>query len=256
MHTLTSHRLDPFGVELHTNSLEELLSVGIKQLVVDHQLLLIRGIAPLSGKAFLEFVETLAGGRSGLLKWDFGYLMELRTDPGKENYIFPQERVPLHWDGAFHNKVPSTLTFQCIKTRGEGGETNFCHTTNVWNQASKKERQILKHLIINLKAEKKAYYGGVVREKIVGTHPHTGKPILRFTEPVDSELNPVEVKLEGPQNPEDWITSLKERLYESRNCYSHKWEVGDIVFADNHALLHGRNAYKNASRLIHRVQLL
>jgi len=55
----------------------------------------------------------------------------------------------------------------------------------------------------------------------------------------------------------DFLADMHERLHADANCYRHEWQAGDVVIADNHALLHGRTAFaQNAERSIRRVNIL
>jgi len=50
---------------------------------------------------------------------------------------------------------------------------------------------------------------------------------------------------------------MRDLLYRPEYLYAHSWRTGDIVVADNHALLHGRNAYLQESpRHLRRVNIL
>jgi alpha-ketoglutarate-dependent taurine dioxygenase len=50
-------------------------------------------------------------------------------------------------------------------------------------------------------------------------------------------------------------------LRDPQNCAEHAWRAGDVLIADNHALLHGRKAFVKAfvdaaRRHIRRVNIL
>jgi L-tyrosine isonitrile desaturase/decarboxylase len=50
---------------------------------------------------------------------------------------------------------------------------------------------------------------------------------------------------------------MERRIYNPRYCYEHAWEQGDILIADNHALIHGRHALtRDCPRHLRRIQLI
>jgi alpha-ketoglutarate-dependent taurine dioxygenase len=81
---------------------------------------------------------------------------------------------------------------------------------------------------------------------------------MRFAEPVE-DLNPVHLDIAGirPEERQDFLKDMHARLNDAGNCFCHEWMMGDIVIADNHALLHGRSAFADgAQRHIRRVNVL
>ncbi len=52
------------------------------------------------------------------------------------------------------------------------------------------------------------------------------------------------------------IEQLRSHLHQPRFYYQHKWSVGDIVYWDNQATLHYRQAFDpNQRRLMKRISL-
>ena len=82
--------------------------------------------------------------------------------------------------------------------------------------------------------------------------------MLRWAEPVD-DLNPVTVELHelAVADADAVIADLARRLRDPRICLRHVWRPGDLLLADNHALLHGREGFvSGASRRLRRVNVL
>ena len=235
--------------------------VELLTLVEQHRLVIVRGLAPMGNEAFLTYCRSASSdGSDPCLHWEFGPIMELRPTPNAANYLFTREPVPFHWDGAFH-KVPSVLVFNCIvpPPHAAGGETLFCDTTRVLATASHNEREQWRRLRLTYTTAKLAHYGGNVTVDLVARHPRTREATLRFAEPVATANNPVSVAAIGLPEAEAAavLTKLAHRVYESDVCYVHDWQQGDLVFADNHALIHGRRPFTSDSdRHIRRIQLL
>jgi alpha-ketoglutarate-dependent taurine dioxygenase len=234
---------------------EALNSIPVRDLVLQHRLVLIRGLGQFAAREFEQTVALMVGGYDHLLRWDFGWLMEVREDVRKDNYLFTSEAVPMHWDGAFHVS-PFILAFQCAEAASTGGGTTFCDTTRVWQEATDAEREEWSRLRLTLQTEKKAHYGGTRTLPLVDRHPVSGDVVLRAAERVTTRHNPVEVTIEGGST-KDWLSDFGTRFYDPRFAHTHIWQAGDILFADNHALLHGRQAFSGAGRrCLRRVQIL
>ena len=53
------------------------------------------------------------------------------------------------------------------------------------------------------------------------------------------------------------LEDLRRRLYAPEFHLEHQWQAGDLLLADNHALVHGRRAFaKDCPRHLRRIQLL
>ena len=89
-------------------------------------------------------------------------------------------------------------------------------------------------------------------------HPASGEETLRFAKPV-LDLNPVTLDIPGmaAAQRDALITTMASLLRDPRYCIAHAWRAGDLLIADNFALLHGRNAFRHAAlRHIRRINIL
>jgi len=245
--------LQPFGLEVTVapgTTWDALNLELLKRWVDEHRVVVVRGLEPQAPEVLASDARAL--GR--LQPWRFGSVHELKLDPEAENYLYTDHEVPLHWDGAFADEVPHWLLFRCLQApaEGAGGETVFVDTTKVL-AAADPERWA--GTSVRYETEKKAHYGGVFVADVVDTHPTTGETVLRYAEPVD-DLNPVTTEPSGP-GAEGLVDEMKQRLYGPDVLLAHAWRDGDLVLADNHALLHGRRAFDRATpRHLLRVNIL
>ena len=252
-------RQNPFGLVI--TSVEQgtaLDSVSIPMLVEwikSDRVVVLRGFRPLND-------EQLSGFCSGLgevLEWDFGPINELRVQSDAKNYLYTNHEVPLHWDGAFVGRIPRYIFFQCEDASpGNGGETLFCDTVRLLKDADSREVNLWKQISIRYSTEKIAHYGGSFVSHLLSTHPVSGENTIRFAEPV-KDLNPVSLDISGlpKQAVDGFLDDLGKRMRNPKYCYAHDWRTGDIVIADNHALLHGRRAFRqDAKRHLRRVNIL
>lgn len=240
--------LEPFGLLREYppgTRFEDLDTSELKALVTEHRVLVLRGLVPIEDKT--DFVDDAR--RLGYLQpWAFGAVHDLKVDPDAENYLYTTHEVPLHWDGAFAREAPHLLLFYCVESGGTcDGGTVFVDTTRALAAASDAQRKRWNRRL-RLRTERKAYYGGTVRRPMMQAHPLTGEPILRYAEPV-RDLNPVDVQPELPD--------LAAHLTRDEFRLVHHWKAGDVVLADNDALLHGREAFApHAARRLWRANVL
>lgn len=209
---------------------------------------------PMDGKDdFLRFSRSLGE----LLEWSFGPVNELKTLTDAKNYLYTEEAVPFHWDGAFAT-VPHMLLFQCEQSDVLGGETLFTDTCALLESFSPQEQVRLKEISASYRTEKLVHYGGDITQPLWALHPKTHEPVLRFAEAVHSDKNPVVRVLHCPQKQDEaLILELERRLYQVPFCYQHSWKKRDVLIADNHALLHARAPLiLGGKRHLRRIQIM
>jgi alpha-ketoglutarate-dependent taurine dioxygenase len=260
----SSYRLDvlePFGLQINGTGPDSIFDIDpnfLDRLMRHEKLLVLRGFAKAERTEFLQFCRAYPERK--VLEWSFGPVMEMREESNPQNYLFSREPVPFHWDGAFYT-VPTFLMFNCIQapTEGAGGETLFCDTEKVWLACEKNSQREWEKVELTYSTAKLAHYGGTFKTPLVQNHPVTGRPILRFAEPVTTELNPVALRIDGISESEQpqFLNNLVEKIYSPQFCYQHQWEENDFLMADNHALIHGRRAFdKDCPRHLRRIQLV
>ncbi len=256
----TEDAIKPFGKIILAGSnaaLMQFTGVPLQRLLNQEKLVLFRGFENLSKEDFVQFA---ASSGKNFLNWDFGSVMEMTPKEDAKNYLFSNEAVPFHWDGAFH-KVPAYLIFHCIQapTPGTGGETLFTDTTKIWKESRDEVKEIWKQVSLTYSTEKLAHYGGSITNPLLSTHPRRGEVTLRFAEAVNTKFNPVSLRVSGLNKTlsELFLRDLVRKIYSPKFCYTHTWQKGDLLIADNHALIHGRRAFHSDSpRHLRRIQLL
>lgn len=255
---VTTRALEPFGLEVRVPDGTPWSSLDVARVhawVAAHRVVVIRGLAAMT-KPSLPLAARALGP---LQPWAFGAVNELVPDDAAKNYLYTRRAVPLHWDGAFAGKIPRYLFFQCVAAGDPdaGGETVFVDTTRVWQRADTVTRDRWRALTFAYETDRVAHYGGRFTARVVAQHPHTHETTLRFAEPVD-DLNPVHVSAVGlsPLESAAQITALRAQLDDPAVTLCHAWNPGDVVIADNHALLHGRRAFsRSAPRHLRRVNV-
>ncbi|MBX3271048.1 MAG: TauD/TfdA family dioxygenase [Sandaracinaceae bacterium] len=254
---MKTRALSPFGLLVEAaegTAFDTIPTETLEGWLRAHRVVVLRGIA---GPKKAE-LPARARRLGPLQAWSFGSVHELVPDPQAENYLYTRREVPLHWDGAFA-RSPHYLFFHCVEAPGldAGGATTFVDTTRVWEKADTPTRDRWRALRFRYSTDAVAHYGGTFTQKLVVQHPTDGGTVLRFAEPVD-DLNPVSVDVVGldPLAAAQVITELRAALYAPDVLLEHTWRTGDVVIADNHALLHGRRAFAtDAPRHIRRVNV-
>ena len=250
-------RLAPFGCILHAADSTDARALDadlLAALATEHRVIVLRGFAPLPDNAFVDFCRPLGC----ILEWEFGAVNQLAPSADAKNYIYTRAAVPLHWDGAFVGRVPRFIVFHCdVAPSPEcGGETTFVDTTRVLASATAEQRRRWSDVSVRYETEKVVHYGGSFTARVVDRHPVTGETVLRFAEPVN-DLNPVRLTVSGVDDGPAFIREMQAVLAAPDALLAHRWEPGDIVLADNFALLHGRRAFTVATqRVIRRVNVL
>ena len=213
-----------------------------------------------SDDELIQYAFTLSkkvgGIQDKLLHWEFGPLMTMSYSKMATNYLFSDEAVPFHWDGAFY-KEPRLLLFYCTESEGSGGETIFCNTERLWRSLTKSEQILCSNIKLRYRTQKIAHYGGEIEVPMVQTHPVNGKRILRMAERVESSLNPVELEILGTDRANLFYQEFVKKLYDPEFTFVHHWEKGDLLIVDNYTYLHGRRALgTNLKRSFKRIQIL
>ncbi|MFJ7049996.1 TauD/TfdA dioxygenase family protein [Streptomyces sp. NPDC101112] len=259
--TIDQSPLHPFGrvVQAPEGSSITDIPVGtLQQWTEESRVLVLRGFAPLGRKEFADYCRLWGE----LLEWGGEAVIDLVVEDNPRNYLFASGDVPFHWDGAFVEADPRFFMFQCLDaTLDAGGETVFCDTTAVYQDADDELRKRWEGISITYQTEKLAHYGGQVTEKLISRHPTTGAPVLRFAEPLDPTVykNPVFATVEGiaPEEADGFLAMMSELVHRPEYCYAHAWQPHDIVLADNFSLIHGRNAFTGpTSRHLQRVEVI
>ncbi|HLZ13286.1 MAG TPA: TauD/TfdA family dioxygenase [Candidatus Acidoferrum sp.] len=255
-----SRPLSPFGLEVtaaaKTTTLAEIDAGTLKRWIDAHRYVLLRGFAPLSTDSMMRLARTLGEP----LEWEFGAVNELVAKPDAKNYIYTTAAVPFHWDGAFVGKIPHFILFSCevAPPENSGGETIFCDGSILLKNASPRQTALWNSTSVKYSCDRVVHYGGSFTSPMIVNHPENGSPTLRFAEPVH-DLNPVTLEMEGmpPEQQEKLIAEMAQLLRKPEVCVAHAWRAGDVLIADNFALLHGRNAFiHSALRHIRRINIL
>lgn len=258
-------KLQPFGVCVAAD--QDKLSIDVvdveqlKELLDEHQLILLRGFDPeLDINRFVDFCE-----RWGEVSvWPFGKVLELIEHDNPSDHIFDHSYVPLHWDGMYRLQVPQYQLFHCVSAPmpGQGGRTTFSNTMLALEHASHADVALWRQ-VTGVYKRQMEFYQSVTEASVIDKHPCKHYPVIRYSEPPSEAkgrfINHPSMQFQGISNKDlnTFHHSLQTALYHSDHFYAHTWQRGDIVIADNYSLLHGREGFvSKAPRHIRRVHVL
>ncbi|MGH3920046.1 MAG: TauD/TfdA dioxygenase family protein [Pseudonocardiaceae bacterium] len=257
--------ISPFGVMIRPAGAEadmtEVPVPAAQDLVRRYHLLIFRGFGAFSDP---EELARYAASWGQVLAWSFGAVLELVEHERPADHVFDSTGVSFHWDGMFVDRIPEFQIFQCIKAldEGQGGRTIFCDTTRVLDDADASTQKLWENLTLTYRVTKESHYGGMAVSPLVVEHPVRGFPTIRYLEPVPESIGYVNrPRVKFHDVPDERVAeieqALRDALYESRHCYAHEWQEGDVVVADNYTLLHGREPYASrCGRHLRRVHVL
>jgi taurine dioxygenase len=165
-----------------------------------------------------------------------------------------------HW-----TPVPSSGSFlYALEVPSSGGDTTWINLAAAYDalgEATKREIDGLALITYNpfLRRLKPLPSGIVPRYRtpdiepltphvahpLVRTHPDSGRKVLYLDEATEVEVVGAE-----PARGKALIERLRAHLLQPRFAYTHRWRPGDIVYWDNQATLHARNAFDPAERRV------
>ncbi|MEV5575221.1 FAD-dependent oxidoreductase [Spirillospora sp. NPDC052269] len=245
------HRLAPFGVRLSPDGTTDLAGLPpewLTNLLLREHLVLLRGFA---GAPSADRFEAFARGLGPLVVWGDRPIVSVVAQAEPDDHVHDTGFMPIHWDGVYKPDTPDIQIFQCLKSAGtgaSGGATLFSDTTRVIANTAPDTVALWRTLVFRY--ERPLNDEMLSRTcPLVVEHPHTGEPTLRFSEPVPEGvhiLNPPRTTLDrAPADCDraEAVQRIRDALYDPRHMYAHQWQVGDIVLADNRALLHTREPY-------------
>ena len=257
--------LEPFGTLISCSrdqlTILDLDFSDICRHLSESGLIVVRGHKLPSDEDFIAFSKQLGQ----ILLWEFGPILELKISETPANHIFTSSRVELHWDGAFIDNKPHYNLFNCICGTDDnvGGQTLFVDTRRVLHSLPEQTRTTWENTEICYSMEKKAHYGGNIKQVIVATSPYSNEPVMRYIEAFNEDymdINPMQVDVTGMDSSQanKFLLEINELLYTPEFMYKHSWQSGDFIIADNSVLLHGRSRFTqhHSGRLIKRINVM
>ena len=171
----------------------------------------------------------------------------------------PDGEMMFHTDTAYDTKIHKATTLYAIEIPSDGGETIFSNQYAVYKALPEKLKQELK-----IRQAYTAYeFGTTVKNKaeyndpemrsanhpVFRTHEETGKKSVFVNELMTEKI----IGLSDGKSSA-YLDQIFAMQRETRFCYEHRWQVGDLVIWDNRCSLHARRDFpRNQRRLLRRI---
>ena len=253
---MEQHSLKPFGAEIRATSSQSDVSAidvdELQQAIATHRLCVLRGFRDLQSEEILTFCRRFGKVRQR----QSGKIVDLKIQHERKNFLYTNGEVPFHWDGAFASSAPRYIFLYCVEAPESeaGGETIFCDAGLIVTNAPEELRNQWKQTTITYTPDGPDSFNS----PLITEHPVSGIPVLRYAEPIYG-LNAMSVSIAGlsKEETESFLSDIHSLLHNPDFWYVHFWRKGDILIADNHALLHARKAFPpESSRHLTKVNIL
>ena len=260
----------PLGAEVRGLDARQPLNAGqvlaLKQALRDHHILVFKN-QQLDDQQYLHFtsyfgsvfqppadIPVLSSGADGKAP----AIVRVANTEGGELGNFA---LPAHSDHQWTPTPSSGSLLYALEVPSKGGETSWTNLALAYEtlpEATKAEIEGLRLINYNPFVRlKSGGYGGTfityrtpdiepiqgTEHPLVRVHPDSGKKLLFLS--VHTE---VEIPGYDPEKGQELIARLRQHLQNPKLYYTHKWQVGDIVYWDNQATLHARNAFDPKER--------
>lgn len=244
--------------------------MAMKQALRDRHLLLLRG-QQLDDEQFLRFCSLFGSlyqapageqvlGRDPYTGATPDIVKVSNVDGGVLGRYALAPHIDHHW-----TQIPSAGSVAyAVEIPADGGNTNCYDLVAAWealDAATQREIEGLQLITYNpfLRHRKPAGRRGIPRYRtpdiepvlpcvthpLVRTHPESGRKLLFLS--TDTEVEVVGV---DPGRGQALVERLRAHVQDARFRYAHRWQVGDILYWDNQAMLHGRDAFDSAQRRV------
>lgn len=256
--------LSPLGLQLDPTQAQAALAGGVdrlRALVREHAVVILRGL----GDTFPDpqALSRFASQWGAVMPWSFGDVLELDEQASPNDSVFAHDRLPLHWDGMYRDATPEFMMLYCRRApaQNEGGRTFVVDTRRVLARADAATVQRWKQIDVTYFKGGQVHYSGAAHSPLVARHPRSGEDVLRLEGPfhADAPLLNEPLRIWNGIAAADVAAFEQELVVQLRAedcCLSHAWEAGDLMIADNFAVLHGREGFTSGSRrTLWRVQV-
>ena len=195
-------------------------------------------------------------------------LGNIRNNTGKPLTFFARGGFGWHTDGTAACHVDAATLLYAVEVPREGGDTLFLSSANTYDNSPNELKQALQD--VNLLASFHAHNDPLLEtdpdsfipltpteretlppvwHKIVQIHPVTGRKVYYLN------LDPLEFRGIDDKTGHQLIKQLIEFASQPQYVYRHRWQPGELLIWDNHAMLHSGTStlgYETDRRLMHR----
>ena len=242
--------------------------LALKAALRRHHILVFSGQSP-SDQQYLDFtlhfgtVFTPPRNAPVLGSDPYGNTPDVVRVSNVDDGLLGNYELPAHADHHWTPQPSAGSLLLALEVPAQGGDTtwrNLALAYDTLDEATRREIDGLQLITYNpFLRSKKPLPGGKVNYRtpdiepvtpwvahpLVRTHPDSGHRALFLGEGTEVELVGYE-----PQAGAALIARLRAHLLQERFAYTHRWQVGDVVYWDNQITLHGRTEFDPAQRRV------
>jgi taurine dioxygenase len=248
---------------------EQLLA--LKRGLLDHHILIFQGqdLSEEQFKAFAQYFGTIFKPPADvpvLASKDGGATPEIVLVANVEGGYTGNGELSPHSDHHWAPQPSAGSLLYALEVPSTGGQTSFYNMHLAYETLDTETKRRIEGLQLitynpflvpkdgprpKYRLEDKPLISPVFPHPLVRTHPDSGKRILYLDSSTEVEVVGLP-KAEGLALIED----LRRHFEQERFRYTHQWQVGDIVYWDNQAVLHARSAFPaEERRVLKRISL-
>jgi len=226
----------------------------LKRLFVTHPLMIFRR-QKLSESEFLDFMRHM--GQPVEQKFRRALVVEMS---GKsQSQLSSTSELGWHADESYQPVYPEALTLFAVQIPKDTGCTHWANLQAAYASLDSDLKIQLEGLtahhefqnfdgylrdLVEFESDEKKrmnYAYGKCAHPVVGTWH--GSKFLRLNHGFTARI---------VNAAEDLLPRLLEHIVSVKNVYSHAWQEGDLVVSNNHTLIHRRDRFRDAKRLLYR----
>jgi taurine dioxygenase len=192
----------------------------------------------------------------------------IKDQSGKPLAFFARGGFSWHTDGSAACHVDAATFLYAVEVPREGGDTLFCSAVTAFEHVAEEMRGELEdvrmlcsfhaHNDPLLESDPESFIPLTPTErealppvwhKVIQTHPVTGKGVFYLN------FNALDFAGIEPQRGKELLQQILDVASRPELVYRHRWQPGELVIWDNHAMLHSgtpTKMYESDRRLMHR----
>ncbi|MEO1050144.1 MAG: TauD/TfdA family dioxygenase [Bacteroidota bacterium] len=151
-----------------------------------------------------------------------------------------------HQDGSFRHKPTAVSIFHLIKIPGKGGKTLFADAYEAYNRIPSELKPLAEKI-------KTIHDGNIVHDLVI-KHPITGKKALYLNLGLVRSIKGFDA--DEKDKALELIDMFQSILDHPDVMYSHTWQEGDLIVADNYSVFHQATETEPGNeRTLHRTSI-
>ena len=175
---------------------------------------------------------------------NFGRVFDVRVEPDPTDLAFTSIELLAHTDLPYRREPPGIQLLHCLANEAPGGDSTLVDGLAAW-YAVRATEPLLYRALIDVEVDYRYDTGGdtvVNRGYVFELDRDAQFRSIRFNTKLDGPSPRAEAYLDAWYRGRRWLTDwLNDPGHRAR----FRLEAGDLLFFDNHRVLHGRTAFQS-----------